>query len=69
MVSAKVIFLCLYNLLERFGTLREGGAEGERCVPATFRLLFFIAWKPDPSQVSFKSLPVLSLIYFLTFLV
>ncbi|VDM19297.1 unnamed protein product [Hydatigera taeniaeformis] len=26
--------------------------DAERCVPATFRLLFFIAWKPDPSQVS-----------------
>uniref|UniRef100_A0A5K3EMB9 Methyltransf_11 domain-containing protein n=1 Tax=Mesocestoides corti TaxID=53468 RepID=A0A5K3EMB9_MESCO len=36
--------------LERFGTLREGGQDGERCIPATFRLLFFIAWKPDPSQ-------------------
>nr|VZH96013.1 unnamed protein product [Spirometra erinaceieuropaei] len=40
---------------ERFGEPRENGKEGERCVPATFRLLYFIAWKPDPSQM--KPLP------------
>jgi len=40
---------------ERFGTLREGGEKDERCIPATFRILHFIAWKPDPSQM--KPLP------------
>ncbi|KAL5961313.1 Arginine-hydroxylase NDUFAF5 mitochondrial, partial [Taenia solium] len=37
----------------QFGTQR--GDEAGRCVPATFRFLFFIAWKPDPSQA--KPLP------------
>ncbi|VDK35510.1 unnamed protein product [Taenia asiatica] len=37
----------------QFGTQR--GDEAERCIPATFRFLFFIAWKPDPSQA--KPLP------------
>ncbi|VDL59768.1 unnamed protein product [Hymenolepis diminuta] len=49
-LNREVLFAAssIYN--EKFSTLREGGREGERCIPATFRLLFFIAWKPDPSQ-------------------
>ncbi|VDP76421.1 unnamed protein product [Echinostoma caproni] len=35
---------------ERFGTTRQDGEPGERCIPATYRLLYFIGWKPDPSQ-------------------
>nr|CAH8831546.1 unnamed protein product [Trichobilharzia regenti] len=35
---------------EKFGVPRVGGEENERCIPATYRLLFFIGWKPDPSQ-------------------
>ncbi|KAA0190429.1 S-adenosyl-L-methionine-dependent methyltransferase [Fasciolopsis buskii] len=35
---------------EQFGKLREGGEPNERCIPATYRLLYFIGWKPDPSQ-------------------
>ncbi|KAF5395628.1 hypothetical protein PHET_11624, partial [Paragonimus heterotremus] len=34
----------------KFGVNRESGAPGERCIPATYRLLYFIGWKPDPSQ-------------------
>nr|CUU99500.1 hypothetical transcript [Hymenolepis microstoma] len=54
-LNKEVLFAAssIYN--EKFSTLREGGMEGERCIPATFRLLFFIAWKPDPSQA--KPLP------------
>ncbi|CAH8508564.1 unnamed protein product [Dicrocoelium dendriticum] len=37
-------------LSEKFGVPREGGEPGERCIPATYRLLYFIGWKPDPSQ-------------------
>lgn len=36
---------------EKFGEAREGGEPGERCIPASYRLLYFIGWKPDPSQV------------------
>ncbi|KAG5441927.1 NADH dehydrogenase [ubiquinone] 1 alpha subcomplex assembly factor 5 [Clonorchis sinensis] len=35
---------------EKFGVPREGGNPGERCIPATYRLLYFIGWKPHPSQ-------------------
>lgn len=35
---------------EKFGELRQNGLSGERCIPATYRLLYFIGWKPDPSQ-------------------
>ncbi|OON18683.1 methyltransferase domain protein [Opisthorchis viverrini] len=35
---------------EKFGVSREGGDPGERCIPATYRLLYFIGWKPHPSQ-------------------
>ncbi|CAH8431518.1 unnamed protein product [Schistosoma turkestanicum] len=37
----------IYN--EKFSVPRED-KESERCIPATYRLLFFIGWKPDPSQ-------------------
>ena len=30
-----------------------GNEEG---VPATYRVLYFIGWKPDPSQVRYTSL-------------
>uniref|UniRef100_A0A5K3ENQ2 Arginine-hydroxylase NDUFAF5, mitochondrial n=1 Tax=Mesocestoides corti TaxID=53468 RepID=A0A5K3ENQ2_MESCO len=49
-LNRDVLFAASSIYDERFGTLREGGQDGERCIPATFRLLFFIAWKPDPSQ-------------------
>ncbi|VDP42815.1 unnamed protein product [Schistosoma mattheei] len=39
----------IYN--EKFSVPRED-EENERCIPATYRLLYFIGWKPDPSQVS-----------------
>ncbi|KAH8855571.1 Arginine-hydroxylase NDUFAF5, mitochondrial [Schistosoma japonicum] len=37
----------IYN--EKFSVPRVD-YEAERCIPATYRLLFFIGWKPDPSQ-------------------
>ncbi|CAH8433939.1 unnamed protein product [Schistosoma guineensis] len=37
----------IYN--EKFSVPRED-EENERCIPATYRLLYFIGWKPDPSQ-------------------
>ena len=30
----------------------EGGGDNAGGVPATFQLLYFIGWKPHPSQVS-----------------
>ncbi|KAL5104667.1 Arginine-hydroxylase NDUFAF5 mitochondrial [Taenia crassiceps] len=52
-LNRDVLFAASSIYDDRFGTRR--GDEEERCVPATFRLLFFIAWKPDPSQA--KPLP------------
>ncbi|KAK4473191.1 hypothetical protein MN116_004368 [Schistosoma mekongi] len=37
----------IYN--EKFSVPRVDN-ETERCIPATYKLLFFIGWKPDPSQ-------------------
>ncbi|KAM7539093.1 hypothetical protein Aperf_G00000050624 [Anoplocephala perfoliata] len=54
-LNKNVLFAASSIYQERFGAAREGGKEGERCIPATFKLLFFIAWKPDPSQA--KPLP------------
>uniref|UniRef100_A0A915EZM8 Arginine-hydroxylase NDUFAF5, mitochondrial n=1 Tax=Echinococcus canadensis TaxID=519352 RepID=A0A915EZM8_9CEST len=52
-LNRDVLFAASSIYDDRFGTQRGDGEE--RCVPATFRFLFFIAWKPDPSQA--KPLP------------
>lgn len=44
MVAAAAIYKDLY-----------GNQEGTS-VPATFQLLYFIGWKPHPSQVSFQEI-------------
>ena len=47
MVAAAAIYKEMYG---GRGSGRGGGEEDES-VPATFQLLYFIGWKPHPSQV------------------
>ncbi|VEL28030.1 unnamed protein product [Protopolystoma xenopodis] len=43
------------ELREEVDILPETDLMNQRCIPATFNLLHFIAWRPDPSQL--KPLP------------
>ena len=50
MYAAAAIYHEMYGV-EQGEELQGGGGGGERVVPATFQLLYFIGWKPHQSQV------------------
>ena len=46
--AAAAIYREMYGVEQEAGPQRVGG---DRVIPATFQLLYFIGWKPHPSQV------------------
>ncbi len=61
MLAAAAIYKEMYG-----GRGKGVGGEGDEVdsIPATFKLLYFIGWKPHPSQVNIKIKEMIQIYHF-----